>query len=315
MNHKSHKPSILVVGSANMDMVISCERFPVPGETILAGDFIMNPGGKGANQAVAAAKLGGDVRFLGKIGGDVFGEQIRQSLLSEGVRSDCLLTDEHTSSGIAVIAVNADGQNQIMVIPGSNMNLSPADVEAHRDVFEQVDAVLLQLEIPIETVQRCAELAKDAGKVTILNPAPARNLPAALLGRIDVLTPNETEAALLTGMPVSDVAAAERVGRRLLEEVAGYVVITLGEQGAVLVSRGHARHFPARSVKAVDTTAAGDAFSGALAVALAGGKDLEEAILFAGAAGTLAVTRKGAQQAMPTLEDVQAFTEQVYAVL
>ena len=303
-------PAVLVVGSANMDLVVSCDRFPQPGETILAGDFVMNPGGKGANQAVAAAKLGGEVFFLGKVGRDVFGEQLRASLARDGVRLDHLLTDGDASSGIALITVNAEGENEIIVVSGSNMRLTPADVDAHRSAFTRAGVVLVQLETPIETVERVAEIAREEGKRLILNPAPARSLPPGLLRRIDVLTPNETEAAFLSGLPVTDAASAERAGRRLLEQGVGTVVVTLGRDGALLVGPDAVRHFPARLVRAVDTTAAGDAFSGALALALATGQPLDEAIRFAGAVGTLAVTRMGAQQAMPTRDEVERFLQE-----
>lgn len=307
MNNQEAGPAVLVVGSANMDMVVRCEQFPRPGETVFGGEFGMYPGGKGANQAVACARLGGTVFFLGKMGEDVFRDQLAAGLRRDGVRLDHLLVDPETPTGIALITVAGDGQNEIIVVSGSNMKLSPADVEARRDVFAAARIVLLQLEVPLETVCRAAELAREAGATVILNPAPARPLPAALLSRVDYLTPNETEAELLTGVAVTDEASAERAARGLLDRGVGRVVVTMGEKGALLVEPGGSRLFAARPVQAVDTTAAGDAFNGALAHALAEGRALEDAIPFANTVAAFAVTRKGAQTSMPAAADLAAF--------
>lgn len=300
---------VLVVGSANMDLVVSCDRFPQPGETLLARDFGMYPGGKGANQAVACAKLGGQVDFLGKMGRDGFRERLAASLEEDGVGLKHLLIDPDTPTGIALITVDGDGQNEILVVSGSNMKLTPADLEARRDLFAGASVVLLQLEIPIETVRKAVELARVGGAAVILNPAPAQSLPPSLLAGVDLLTPNETEASILTGMAVEDEASAEAAARRLLEMDVGAVIVTRGAEGALLVTADAVHSFPARSVRAVDTTAAGDAFNGALAFALASGQTLEQAIPFANTVAAYAVTRKGAQTSMPTQDELAAFAE------
>lgn len=290
-----------------MDMVVSCNQFPRPGETILAGDFGMFPGGKGANQAVAAAKLGGDVYFLCKMGQDVFRENLMKSLRQDGVRLDYVLTDAEAPTGIALITVNCDGQNQIVVVSGSNMKLAPDDVRDHRDVFGRVGVLLLQLEIPVDTIEAAVGLAQAQGATVILNPAPARALPDTLLRQVDFLTPNESEAELLTGVAVHDEASAARAGRQLLARGVGHVLVTLGERGVLLVTPEGERHFPAHVVQAVDTTAAGDAFNGALACALAEGRALDEAIAFANTVAAFSVTRRGAQPSMPTPEELASF--------
>lgn len=301
--------TVLVVGSANMDMVVSCDRFPQPGETLLARDFGMYPGGKGANQAVACAKLGGHVNFLGKMGHDGFRERLVGSLEQDGVGLSHLLTDPEAPTGIALITVDSNGQNEILVVSGSNMKLTPADLEAKHGLFAEVPVVLLQLEIPLATIQKAVELASASRAIVILNPAPAQPLPASLLRGVDVLTPNETEASILTGRSVEDEASAEAAARHLLEMGVGTVIITLGAKGALLVTPEETRSFPTRQVRAVDTTAAGDAFNGALAFALARGQALEEAVPFANTVAAYSVTRNGAQTSMPSQEEIAAFIE------
>ncbi len=298
--------TVLVVGSANMDMVVSCERFPEPGETVLTDEFTMFPGGKGANQAVACARLGGAVRFLGKMGDDVFHPRLLKSLEADGIDTEHVLVDPDASTGVALITVNGKGENQIVVAAGSNMRLTPEEVEAEHALFEAADVVLLQLEIPLETVERAAALAKGAGATVILNPAPACDLPDALLKNVDVLTPNESEAARLSGLRVTDRAAAARAARELVERGVQHVVVTLGADGVLLVTAERVLHVPGRAVDAVDTTAAGDAFNGALAYALAEEYDLDAALAFANAAAAYAVTRRGAQASMPTMEALEA---------
>lgn len=294
-----------------MDMVVSCDQFPRPGETVFANEFGMYPGGKGANQAVACAKLGGNVRFLGKMGRDLFREKLTESLRQDGVRLDHLLTDAQAPTGIALITVNGDGENEIIVVSGSNMKLSPADVDARDEAFAGAQVVLLQLEVPLATVQRAAERARAHGAMVILNPAPAQPLPRALLEQVDLLTPNETEAELLTGVPVVDEASAEAAARGLLEQGVRHVIVTLGDKGALSVSPDGSRLFPARPVRAVDTTAAGDAFNGALAYALAHEQALDEAIPFANTVAAFAVTRKGAQTSMPAADQLSAFATEL----
>lgn len=288
-----------------MDMVVACARFPVPGETILTDELTMFPGGKGANQAVAAARLGGRVRFLGKLGDDVFRPRLLESLGADDVDTSHTLLDADASTGVALIAVNGEGENQIIVVSGSNMRLTPDEIEAERALFDEADVVLLQLEIPVETVERAVRLAKAAGARVILNPAPACDLPDVLLRQVDLLTPNQSEAEHLTGLRITDQASAERAARELLARGVRQVVVTLGAGGALLVTDDRVLHIPAREVHAVDTTAAGDAFNGALAHALADGRDLDDALAFATDAAAYAVTHRGAQASMPTLEALE----------
>jgi ribokinase len=300
------RETVLVVGSANMDLVVACERFLRPGETMLARDFAMYPGGKGANQAVACARLGGCVRFLGKMGDDPFREALAESLRRDGVLLDGLLTDEEAATGVALITVDGAGENTIVVASGSNMRLTPADLDAHAHLFAEAAVVLTQLEIPLETVARAAELAHAHGALFVLNPAPARPLPDALLAQVDFLTPNESEAAQLAGF-ASDETTAEASAGALLRRGVRHVLVTLGEEGALLVTADRTERFPAFRVQPVDTTAAGDAFNGALAYALADGQPLDEAIRLANAVAGYAVTRRGAQPSMPDRAALAAF--------
>lgn len=290
-----------------MDMVVSCARFPRPGETLLGGDFGMYPGGKGANQAVACARLGGTVDFLGKMGDDVFRERLTASLKADGVRIDALQVDPEAPTGIALITVSDEGENQIIVVSGSNMRLTPEEVEAAHALFAASSVVLAQLEVPLETVARAAQMAEDA--LFILNPAPARELPRTLLQHVDILTPNQTEAAVLAGMEVNDSASAEAAARHLRAQGVVTVIVTLGAQGALCVGEAGVRHYDAVPVQTVDSTGAGDAFNGALALALAEGRGLDEAIPFANTVAAFAVTRRGAQTSMPTREELEDFQQ------
>jgi ribokinase len=301
------KRTVLVVGSANMDLVVSCERFLRPGETMLGHDFGMFPGGKGANQAVACAKLGGRVHFLGKMGRDPFRDALADGLARDGVHLDGLLTDDEAPTGVALITVDARGENTIVVASGSNMRLTPADLDAHEALFAGAAVVLVQLEIPPETVLRAAELGRAHGATVVLNPAPARPLPDALLALVDFLTPNQAEAAELAGLTPDGTATAEVAARALLGRGVRHVLVTVGEEGALLVTQDGTERFPAFAVTPVDTTAAGDAFNGALAYALAEGQGLHEAIPLANAVAAVAVTRRGAQPSMPDRAALDAF--------
>jgi len=300
---------ILVVGSANMDLVLRARRFPAPGETVFGEAFAMHPGGKGANQAVCAAKLGGNVRFVGKVGRDIFGGDLTRGMRRDGVRLEHLLVDSSSPTGTALIAVDGKGQNEIVVISGSNMNLAPGDIRRARRAFDGAGVLLLQLEVPLETVAAAAAIARRRGITVLLNPAPARALPRTLLALVDYLTPNETELGQLAGLSVTGLPSAVRAARALLDRGVKGVVVTLGSRGALYVDRETFRRYTAPRVKPVDTTAAGDAFNGALAFALAGGRALPEAIPFANAVAALSVTRRGAQSSMPTLRDVRAFSD------
>lgn len=303
------REGVLVIGSANMDLVVFTERFPAPGETLLGKQFAMFPGGKGANQAVCCARLGSKTLFIGKMGNDLFREMLCRSMERCGVNLEHLLIDPAEPTGVALITVDQRGQNQIVVASGSNMKLSPADIKNKKALFPAVKLVLAQLESPLETVMASARLAKENGCIFILNPAPAAHLSPELLELVDFLTPNETELEIISGMAVPDPETAAKAARILLNRGVGHVIVTLGEKGALLVDHSMETLFPARKVAVVDSTAAGDAFTGALAHSLANGAELIEAIEFANAVGSFSVTRKGAQSAMPSLQEINVFIQ------
>lgn len=296
-------PRIVVVGSSNTDMVVKTDRIPMPGETVIGGDFVMAGGGKGANQAVAAARLGAEVTFVARLGRDVFGDQAIEGFQHDGINTEYVTRDKDTPSGVALIFVDANGENVIVVAPGANDRLQPEHVQQARKAFDSADVLLVQLEVPLDTVTAAVSMAKETGTTVILNPAPARELPDSLLKMVDVLTPNETEAARLSGVDPTTMEPGE-VGENLLALGVQTVVMTLGAQGGIIITRDGALHFEALKVDAVDTTAAGDAFSGALAVALAEGKDLKDAAGFAAKVAALSVTRMGAQPSLPTRQEV-----------
>ncbi|RDC61748.1 ribokinase [Adhaeribacter pallidiroseus] len=296
---------ILVIGSANTDMVIKTKHFPLPGETVLGGRFMMNPGGKGANQAIAAARLGGQITFITKIGQDIFGRQALQQFLKEGVDASFVISDPDNPSGVALITVDEKGENTIVVAPGSNGTLNPADVAKAETVFKEAEIILMQLEIPLVTVQFAANLAAQYGKKVILNPAPAAPLPDDLYRCLAILTPNRSEAEALSGVTITNLATAEQAARKLLEKGIKHVVITLGTEGAFVFDQSIAKLIPVTPVVAVDTTAAGDVFNGALAVALSEGLALDKAVEFANQAAAISVTRMGAQASAPFRKELQ----------
>ncbi len=298
--------AVVVVGSANLDYTLQVERLPGPGETVLGGGLLTSHGGKGANQAVAARRAGATVTFIGKRGADGPGEAIARRLAEEGIGTEGFLRDPTAPTGVAFIAVDPRGQNQIVVAPGANATLTVDDLLAFRRLLPGGRVLLTQLETPLPTVQEALRAARTCGMLTILNPAPAVRLGADVLRMVDLLVPNEQEAAVLAGRPVQSVADAEAAAAILLGFGCGAVVVTLGSQGALLLRGGAARHFPAFPVQAVDATAAGDAFCGALAAALVEGEDLEEAIIFACAAGALTCTKRGAQESLPTRDAILA---------
>lgn len=301
------KNGIVVVGSANMDMVMTVERYPHPGETVFGETFGMFPGGKGANQAVAVAKLGGHVTFIGKMGKDIFAEKLSCSMRKDGVNLDYLHIDNEAPTGTAMIMVNQDGQNEIVVISGSNMKLTPLDIDNNRKVFSSAKITLLQLEIPLSTVLRSAQIAKANGQRVILNPAPAQRLPKSLLKLIDIITPNETEAEILTGIRVNNNHSAVQAAKKLLSMGVRVVIITLGKNGALLVDEGREKFFPTLRVKSIDSTGAGDAFNGGLAFSLANDNELDDAIIFACAVAAFSVTKMGAQDSMPSMKELKGF--------
>ena len=296
---------IAVIGSSNTDMVIKTSKLPIPGETILGGKFFMNPGGKGANQAVAAARLGGKVSFIAKTGDDVFGKQARQIFENENINTDYLVTDPGHPSGVALITVDAKGENCIVVAPGSNGYLSQGDIDLAREEILRSDIVLMQLEIPLETVVYAANLAFDAGKKVILNPAPAAQITDELLSKLYLITPNETEAELISGIPVKDIESATLAARNLFGRGVKVVIITLGSKGALLYTGDEAKLIPSPKVEAIDTTAAGDVFNGAIAVAISEGLELEKAVEFACKAAAISVTRMGAQASAPYWKEIK----------
>ncbi len=298
---------VLVIGSANMDLVAGVDRFPLPGETVFGGRFGMFPGGKGANQAVACARLGSRTWFVGRMGRDVLRERLLASMKRDGIRLANVRTDPRASTGMALITVDRNGQNEIVVLSGSNMNVRPPDIDAVRRLFPKVAVVLLQLEIPVPAIARAVAHASACGAIVLLNPAPAAKLPLRILKGVDVLTPNQTEAAVLTGRRVNDPDSAARAAGDLLRTGVRHVVITMGEAGCLLASEGLTRHFPAPRVGPVDTTAAGDAFNGALAHALSSGLAITEALPLANRVAALAVTKMGAQDSMPTMREVRKF--------
>ena len=304
---------IVVVGSINMDLVTRTGNIPIPGETVIGDDLQTFPGGKGANQAVAAARLGADVAMVGHVGNDMFAQQLRENLDADGV-NQTYVTGVEAASGVALIVVDSSGQNSIVVASGANGWLTPADVEAAADVIKSADVMLLQLEVPLETVYRAAQLAHDSGVRVILNPAPAQPLPAALLQLVDVLVPNESEAAVLAGLPVDDEEGLKPAATILQALGVATVILTLGSRGALLAQDGKFTHFPPFAVvDVVDTTAAGDAFVGGLATAVAGGDPVKKAIPWGNAAGALTITRAGAQPSLPTKEEVEALLSQAAA--
>ena len=296
--------NILVIGSSNTDMVVKTHHFPQPGETILGGDFFMFPGGKGANQAVSAVRMGAQVRFITKIGNDLFGQQALEGYRQEGLLTDHIFTDSTHASGVALITVNSTGENEIVVAPGANAHLDTHDLgQVHAD-FDWADIVLIQLEIPIPTVEYAVLLAKTLGKRVILNPAPAQNLPVNMLQNLFLITPNETEAALLTGIQADSDAALPQIAEALHQKGVEHVLITLGARGTYLHYSTFQGIIPAVKVAAVDTTAAGDVFNGALAVFLAEDMDWLSAVSYASRAAAISVTRMGAQASAPYRAEV-----------
>jgi len=296
---------IYVIGSTNTDMVVKTDQLPLPGETILGGEFFMHAGGKGANQAVAAARLGGDVTLVTKLGNDIFGKQTIEGFKKENIRTGYVFVDENKPSGTALIMVNGEGENCIVVAPGANANLLPADIEKVKEIHE-ASLILMQLEIPMQTIAHVTSLARSNQQKVIINPAPAQILDGELLDGLFLITPNETEAFLLTGIKVEDERTASEAASVFLSRGVQNVVITMGRQGAFFQNQLLKLKIDAPKVKAVDTTAAGDTFSGALAVAVTELMDWEQAIPFAVQAASISVTRMGAQSSVPYREELPA---------
>ena len=317
-DYAQHRPTIVVLGALNMDLVALSPRFPEPGETMLGTSFNTYPGGKGANQAVAAARLvvsGGEVKMIGRVGGDYFGRQLLDSLRSNGVDASGVGVEAESASGVGLINIDDSAQNRIVMVPGANGSCGEAEVERTKEALANASVLLIQLEVPMWVSMAVAREAASANVVVILDPGPATSLPQEFYGYCSIITPNETEAQGLVGYPVADPPSAQKAAEDLMGRGAGCAIIKMGAQGAYVATSSKtpesvhwvktSRYFPAFPVEAVDTVAAGDAFNGALAVANAEGKGMEEAVRWAMAAGALAVTRTGAQPSMPHRADVE----------
>ena len=301
--------STLVIGSSNTDMIINLARIPVPGETVLGGEFSMAAGGKGANQAVAAARAGGDVKFLCCLGEDTFGEQALNGFRAEGMDVSSVKRVTEVASGVALIFVEQTGENSIAVASGSNDQLMPADIAKNEEFFAQATMVLVQLETPLETVEAILDLAAKNQTPVILNPAPAQKLDDRSLAKVSILTPNETEAEILTGIPVTDEASAKLAAEALRAKSIETVIITMGPAGAFVCSDSIAEIVPSFQVDAADSTAAGDTFNGFLATCLAEGMPLLETVRLANAAAAMSVTIRGAQPSVPKRKMVEQFIQ------
>ncbi|HRH51174.1 MAG TPA: ribokinase [Panacibacter sp.] len=295
---------IIVIGSSNTDMVVKTNKFPVPGETILGGEFFMFSGGKGANQAVAAARMGSEVTLICKTGNDIFGQRAIEEFKKEGIITTYIGTDLQKASGTALILVDEKGENEIVVAPGANNVLTELDIEAANDAIENAELILLQLEIPVASVLYAAKKGFELGKKVILNPAPAQQLPGELFAYLYLVTPNETEAEILTGIKVTDRKTAADAAEKLLNMGVQNAIITMGAEGAFFKNKDLEMLVPSPKVNAVDTTAAGDVFNGVLASGITSGKDWQAAISTACKAASISVTRMGAQASMPYLHEV-----------
>ena len=301
--------SIVVVGSTNTDMVIKASHLPQPGETILGGTFFMSAGGKGANQAVAAARLGGKVSFIAKTGYDIFGKQSIDLFEEEGIDASFIFRDSYQPSGVALITVDDKGENCIVVAPGANSTLTAQDIDEAKQKIEMASFVLVQLETPIETIEYVANITSSKETKFILNPAPAAKLSDELLKKISIITPNQKEMEMLTGIKVSDEVTAKKAALFLQDKGVETVVITMGASGAFVLDKKDYMMIPGHKVNVVDTTAAGDVFNGALVVALSEQKNIEQAAAFACKAAAISVTRLGAQASAPYRHEVDSFNE------
>lgn len=300
-------PKVAVIGSINMDIVIRCPRMPKEGESLVGSDLQMIPGGKGANQAVAAARLGSQTALVGRVGDDSFGTKLISSLEGAGIDVSRIAYDTTVSSGTALITILDNGNNAIVVAKGANGKVTPEDVDRASDIIQQADILLLQLEIPLETVAYAEQKAKEAGLKVVLDAGPAVKCPDTIIKGADIVSPNETEAEAITGIAVVDLDSAESAAKAILEMGATDVVLKLGSNGALWVTRDQVQHFPAIEVKPVDPTAAGDVFTSALAVRLASGDAMEAAMPYANYAGAFSVTRLGAQPSAPDLDELEEF--------
>lgn len=305
-----HKPKIVVVGSINMDLLATVDRFPVPGETVRSKSFTTVPGGKGANQAAAAALAGAQVTMVGRVGKDIFGDSCLENLKSKGVDIQFIKRDEQEPTGNAMISVDTEGQNELIYTAGANNRVTVQDAKDAKDAIQAADMIILQFELPMETVSGVVSLASELGTRIIVNPAPADTPTEGLLKKIDYFVPNESEAKQLTGLHVVDTDTAAEAAKELFNRGTKHVIVTMGPQGAVIYDTNGLLRVPTRQVKAVDVTAAGDSFIGALAVALSSDRDLPDAVDFACSAATLSVTKLGAQPSIPTREEIDRYRKQ-----
>jgi ribokinase len=296
--------SIIVLGSLNMDLVVHAPRLPRPGESLIGTSFHTTPGGKGANQAVACARLGIQTHMIGRVGDDVFGNALRENLAAYGVNTQGISVEEKQPTGVALIAIDEAAENNIIVVPGANDTVGQPELDYLVSILSDVQVLLLQFEIPMDIVQKAAQVAHEQGITVILDPAPAKPLPAELYRYVDILTPNTTEAGLLAGFPVETIDEAEKAANLFMERGARLTIIKMGAMGAFAKDHAGGRFYPAIPVQAVDTVAAGDAFNGALGAALSEGQPFDKAIHWALAAGAIAVTRLGAQKAMPDRKEI-----------
>lgn len=298
--------NICVIGSLNMDLVVNVDTMPKPGQTLLGGNFKEVPGGKGANQAVAMARLGGKVSMIGKVGNDSFGKTLINALNNDNVNTNHIHT-ANCSTGVAFITVDKNAQNAIVVAPGANFELSKDDIDKNIDCIKNSDIVVIQLETPLETVKYALQIAKDLNKYTILNPAPAIKLNDDIIKNVDLLTPNETELEIISEMKIESEDDINKAAKKMIEKGIKELIVTLGSKGSLYINEEKSFFKSAYKVEAVDTTAAGDSFTGALAVALSNNKNIEEAMDFASKVGALSVMKEGAQSSLPTLKDVDNF--------
>jgi len=298
------KPNILVIGSTNTDLVIRSKRLPTSGETVTGGEFYIAAGGKGANQAVAAARAGADVSFIGCVGDDDFGKQTFSNLKKEGIDTNLIKIEQGSASGVAFILVDYNGSNLISVAPGANFKLFPEDIKNKQAEIKKSAFLLLQLEIPLNTVKTSIEMASEMGTQILLNPAPAQSIAENILAKVDYLTPNEHELSILVNRPIKSANDQIEAAKHLVKVGVKHIFITKGEQGVVLINQDGMKSYPAKKTTAVDTVGAGDCFSGCLASALSEGKDLNEAVNFAQSAAAIAVTRKGAQPSLPYRDEI-----------
>ncbi|MBF0205831.1 MAG: ribokinase [Oligoflexia bacterium] len=295
---------ILVVGSLNMDLVVRTTRIPKIGETVIGVGFDKIPGGKGANQATAVAKLGGEISFIGKVGADNFGEELTKKIMVNKIDTSGIMISKTDPTGMASITVDDFGNNSIVVVSGANFDITKEDIDSKFDMITSAEIIILQLEIPLEIVKYIISKAKTLGKTVILNPAPAVVLDSEVIEKVDFLIPNETELEILTGINSKSIDDVILSSRQLIEKGANKLIVTLGEKGAIYIDRAEIKHYPSYKVNVVDTTAAGDAFIGGFATFLSKGAEIDEAIKFAIKVGALTVTKHGAQVSIPTLEEV-----------